>query len=189
MTRPSSLEPTQLRAPAAAPGSSRQSASAVSPSSTKSVKAVANDSPTPFKWRSWPVVDEARRSWPLIAVLAAVAVLAGWMTSDVFAGLLVAAVLAAAVWRLWLPVTYEINSQGIEERCFGRQKRIPWSQLIAGEIHAHGISFQFELQDRAGCMWRSFFLPWDRHRETVLAALVAMPSAPFSGAIRPASCE
>ncbi len=189
MTRPSSLEPTQLRVPAPPSGSSQQSAPAASPSSTKSVKTVASDGPTPLTWRSWPVLDETRRSWPLVAGLAALAVLAGWLTSDIFAGTLVAAVLAAAVWRLWLPVTYEINSLGIEERCFGRQRRIPWSQLSAGEILANGVSFSASPHASAGSQWRSFFVPWGRYRQAVLAALVAMPQLPISSGIRQAALD
>lgn len=167
MTRPSSLEPTQIRAPAQPAGSSRPS----TPTSARSMAAGAPDGATSFTWRSWPIVDEAARSWLLIAALIAIAVVCGWTVGNALAGVLVAVVLAYSVRQLWLSATYEISDYGIERRCLGRSQRIPWPRVSAAEAHRSGVALQIASNANSVGNARMMFVSWGNCRESVLAAI------------------
>jgi hypothetical protein len=107
----------------------------------------------------------------MIAILAAMAAVCGWLVGDALAGVLVAIVFAYSVRQLWLPATYEISSSGIERRCLGRSQKIPWPRVSAAVAHRGGVALRVASIVNSVGDARIMFLSYGNCRESVLAAL------------------
>jgi hypothetical protein len=125
----------------------------------------------PLAWRSWPIVDEWQQIWPVPAVLLVISASIGLVTGNYEFALLAMASTALVLWRLWLPITYEINSSGIDQTCFGRTVRTPWSAIRLCRVERDGVL----LSPDAGPLdcWRGLYVPWNQHRTAVLTSLAA----------------
>jgi hypothetical protein len=157
MTRSSTRQRTEARS---SPGSDS--------SSTKRGEA---QSPAPFAWRSWPIVDEWRRTWPIGATVALVSLVTGIATGKLDLALLALVVQAAALWRLWLPIHYEINRHGIEQRIFRRTVKTPSTAIRRHELRRDGVLLFRETDARPFDAWRGVYMPWSRNQAAVVAAL------------------
>jgi hypothetical protein len=110
--------------------------------------------------RSWPAVDELRRTWPVAAgVLAAVAAVQ-LVTGRTALGLLAAGVLLLVTWRAWVPVRFEIGPGGITQHVARFRRRIPWAAIARYEIRPDGMLLLPD--DRAAPIdrLRGLWLPW-----------------------------
>ena len=67
----------------------------------------------------WFVQRTAGQTW--ITVLAAVA-------------------LAAALWRMWLPIDFELDARGIQQIVLGRRRFWPWSHFARYEVDPQGVA-------------------------------------------------
>lgn len=106
-------------------------------------------------------------AWVLTTGIAMIAALVGWvMTSTVWA-LVAGALLAAAGWRYFIPVDFEISHQGIFQEALGRRTRIAWRSVMAVEVRREGLLFT--PGDVFLAASRGLYLPWGRHRAEVLA--------------------
>jgi hypothetical protein len=160
MTRSSTRQPTAARAS--------------SGSDSGSAKRGEAQSPAPFAWRSWSIVDEWRRTWPIAATVALVSLVIGIATGKLDLGLIALVVQAAALWRLWLPIHYEINSQGIEQRVFRRTVKTPRTAIRRHELRRDGVLLFREADARPFDAWRGVYLPWNRNHAAVVAALAGI---------------
>ena len=57
-----------------------------------------------------------------------------WLT--VVAGVAV----AAALWRLWLPIEFEFDARGVQQIVFGRRRFWPWSIFARYEVDPKGVA-------------------------------------------------
>lgn len=119
---------------------------------------------------NWPLRDEPWLAWTLLIVLAGSAVVAGEQLG-VLAGVLAAVALAVAAWRLWLPVTWELNSHGVTETAFGRSIRIPWNAIGAWRDYPGGVLLLPDPDAAPVLALRGRFIAWRKHRLEVLALL------------------
>ena len=79
------------------------------------------------------------------------------------------AVLGLSLWRFFLPVTFELNAEGVEQSLLGWQRRIPWAAIHRYEICKAGVLL-FSQADRCPIdVMRGLYLPWEEHRDEVLA--------------------
>ena len=67
----------------------------------------------------WLVQRSAGQTW--ITVLAGVA-------------------LAAAIWRMWLPINFELDARGIQQIVLGRRRFWPWSTFARYEVDPQGVA-------------------------------------------------
>lgn len=125
--------------------------------------------PAPLIWRAWPIEEGGLTAWLLACLLGGVMLLAGWQTASAFWAVAAGGVLATTAWRYFLPVYYEINSQGVFQTVFGRRQRISWRSIGRVEIGRDGV-----LIAPAGGPWaalRGIYLPWGAHRAELLAII------------------
>jgi len=97
--------------------------------------------PPAVRWRSWPI---AEGGWPvgwLSALIAGVVAAVGLTTSSVVWSVAAGGLLAAAAWRCFVPIEFEINGHGISQEFFGRRRRIPWKAIGTCEICRTGLWF------------------------------------------------
>ena len=129
--------------------------------------AAARNSPVPIVWRSWPLGDGGRQLWLLAAVLVVVAVVVGSTMESPRWAAISAALVAAAGWRVFVPVVFELNALGVSQHLLGRVRRVPWSAIEYARIGREGVFFSLDGGPLADL--RGLYLPWEGRRNEVLA--------------------
>jgi hypothetical protein len=132
---------------------------------------IAPVAPEPVAWRSWPLVDDFRSVWPMVALVLAVVVLAGFETANALNALFAAAVIAVVSRRIWMPVRYEVNSSGVVRSCLGRARRASWSAVPRVEVLPNGFRLLGHPEPGPFDACTAIFVPWGTHREEVLAVV------------------
>jgi hypothetical protein len=132
---------------------------------------------------SWPLRDRPLRAWALLAAVAGASLLVGRFAPSVLYGWLALAILALTSWRNWLPVRFEINSNGVTETAVWRTRRIPWTAVAQHEIHREGVLLLPDAAVNALSPLRGLYVPWGSRRQDVLANLEYYLS-PWSGESR-----
>jgi hypothetical protein len=125
--------------------------------------------PASVRWQSWPLRDDPLRSLLLLAALAGLGALVWWVTGESYLGLLAAAAMAVALWRYFVPVTFEVGEQGIDRRRFGRQRHLAWEAIRQYETGPDGLLLLPRRDVSAMDYFRGQFIPWTTHRDEVLA--------------------
>lgn len=59
--------------------------------------------------------------------------------NSVLTGVVAALALNLALWRLWLPVEYELGASGIVEQVLGRRSKITWKEIGGYEATRRGV--------------------------------------------------
>jgi hypothetical protein len=106
----------------------------------------------------------------MVGLLAA-AVAVGWLSGRAYLGLLALAAMAAALWRFFLPVVFELSGKGVSQQFLGRQRQIPWQAIRRYEVCSAGVLLLPDEDHSAMAPFRGLYLPWTTHREEVLAHL------------------
>jgi hypothetical protein len=130
------------------------------------------DEPPPLvRWRSWPL-----RENPLIGMLALAGLVGAgmyvyWATGRMHLAIGAALALAVAGWRFFVPVTFELNSEGVHQWFLGRHRRIPWTEVRRHRVFRSGTLLLPYERDAPIDVLHGLFLPWGRRREEILAQL------------------
>ena len=125
--------------------------------------------PPAVRWRVWPLWDNPFRGAAVLAALAMAGFVAEWATGRPYLGLVVAAVLMASIWKFFVPVSFDLDQNGVSRQFFGRRYRIPWRSIHRLEIHPTGVLFMPHEDACPMDVFQGLFLPWDDCREEVLA--------------------
>lgn len=125
--------------------------------------------PPPLMWRVWPLEEGGPTAWLLATLLGGAVLLAGWQTQSAVLALLAGAVAALAAWRYFLPVHYEVNSQGVFQTVLGRRRRVSWRSIGRLEVGHDGVLIA--PADRFSPTLRGIYLPWGAHRAELLASM------------------
>jgi len=129
----------------------------------------ATGPPPSVQWRSWPLRDGVLGATVVVGALAGAGVSVWSLTAKVHLALLAAAVLAIALWRFFLPVWFELNSEGVSQFVFGRRRRVPWRGIRRYEVCASGVLLLPHADPCPLDACRGLYLPWGENRQEVLA--------------------
>ena len=127
--------------------------------------------PPSLRWRSWPLRDEPlRASLVVLGLVAAGAIL---ITCGVAAHMALLAVLALAItlWRIFVPVAFELNADGVNQTLLGQRRQLPWSAVRRYEVNAAGVLLLPHADRCSMDFFRGLYLPWNRHREELLTQI------------------
>lgn len=127
------------------------------------------DAPPSVRWRVWPLLDQPTRGVWVLAAAAFAGLLANWATGRPQLGVLVSLVLIAAVWRFFLPTSFELDRNGLNHRRLGHRRRISWKAIRGHEHCKAGVLL---LPHTDACPMdhlRGIYLPWGENRAEVLA--------------------
>jgi hypothetical protein len=130
-----------------------------------------NSSKTGFKppgnlqLTNWPLVDDAPRTWPMIALALGLSLFAGYWSQSILMGVLCFAVISLAIWRTWIPVFFDLGPKGIEQTMLGRKIRIPWPAIARYEVTSQGVVL---VPESNRITFRSFYIRWGDHKERLL---------------------
>jgi hypothetical protein len=86
-------------------------------------------------------------------------------------GTLVQIVLLFVLWRLWIPVTYQLGPDGIVEQVGRRRRRMEWLSITRVRLQGRGVLL---IADRTGvplALIHGVFVPWKDRREEVMEML------------------
>lgn len=92
-----------------------------------------------LSWRSWPLADDAPRSFLLVAVTIGVCVLVGVAFGGIGYGLLAAGMLAVALGRYFLPTRFELSESGVTVRFCGQTRHMDWSDVGRVVVQEAGV--------------------------------------------------
>lgn len=128
---------------------------------------VRRGSPPPVSLEVWPLSESGPGKWAVLALLAAVPLLVGWVTRDTTLGVAAAVLVLAAGWRFFVPTAYEVDALGISERVLWMHRRIPWRAVAGVDIGRRGV---LVIPDARCCpRLRGLYLPWGPQRDALLA--------------------
>jgi hypothetical protein len=88
--------------------------------------------------RQWAPVDEP---WHLCWGLMPISLFLGAVYYAAGAWVVLAAVaaLAIALWRLWVPMRFELDARGVQQIVLGRRSFRPWSDFVRYEVDPDGV--------------------------------------------------
>ncbi len=115
--------------------------------------------------------DDAARTALVVIGLLAAAVLVRWLSGQTHLAVMALIALAAALWRFFLPVEFELSERGVDQQIFGRRRRIPWQAIQRCEVGSAGVLLLPD-EDRSGMApFRGLYLPWSGRRGEVLTLI------------------
>jgi len=122
----------------------------------------------PLRWRSWPLVEHPWSSAGVGAGLIGVGILVGLFGPWPWLAVPAVLMLIVALWRFFLPVTFELNEYGVEQTLLGRAVRIPWQSIREYRPRQSGVLLVPRGEHSAMAAFSGTFLPFGTHREQVL---------------------
>ena len=130
------------------------------------------DEPPPLvRWRSWPLRDAPLAALVVVAGLIGVGMLVQSQTGRLHLAIGAALVLALSAWRFFLPVTIELNAEGVHQWVLGRHRRIPWNEIRRHRVFRAGVLLLPHEQGPPIDVLHGLFLSWGRRRDEILAQL------------------
>jgi len=119
-------------------------------------------------WRCWPLCDRAPGSWLVVLLLLLVGLAVAAITGRAALGVLAAAALALALWRVFLPVRYEIGPAGVCHVILRRRSLLRWSEVGRVELRPDGVLLFDRKSSGPFDALRAVYLPCATHRDVVL---------------------
>ena len=120
-------------------------------------------------WRSWPLVDEAPRSFLLVGVTIAACVLVGVAFGGAWYGVVAVVLLAVALGRYFLPTWFEVNESGVAVRFCGQTRHMNWSKVGRIIVQEAGVFVSpFAMPSRLDS-FRGVFLRFTGNADEVVA--------------------
>jgi hypothetical protein len=140
------------------------------------------DEPPPLvRWRRWPLRDNLLIGAMGIAGLVGAGVLVYWQTDRLHLAIGATLVVAIAAWRFFVPVTFELNAEGVHQWILGRHRRISWSEIRCHQFFSTGVLLLPYEQGSPIDVMHGLFLPWGLRRDEILAQLRYYLDPPLSG--------
>jgi hypothetical protein len=127
--------------------------------------------PEELTFSDWPLRDRPLASFLALAITAGVIWVAVWTTHSPAAGALVGVLLGLTLWRMWLPVWYQLGAGGITQSVLGRERRIPWTAIRGHERRSDGVILLPDVGKAQLGALCGLYLHWGSQREAVLAHL------------------
>lgn len=117
---------------------------------------------------NWPLRDEGLRSWVLLAAAIMLTVLVWAIWGNPGFALFACGMFALALWRLWLPVKWELGLTGVTMVVLGFRRRIPWLSIARFELRDDGV---WLFADREAAPQRGTFIGYAGERQRVRACI------------------
>lgn len=106
-----------------------------------------------------------------LAGLVAVGLFVYWQTGRLHLAIGAALAIAVTTWRFFVPVTFELNAEGVHQWVFGRHRRIPWSEIRQHQIFSSGVLLLPYEHGSPIEVMQGLFLPWGMRRDEILAQI------------------
>ena len=124
--------------------------------------------PAALRWQSWPAREKPLRTAALAVGLAGAATGIYLSTAQVLPTVLAVAAFVASLWRFFLPVVFELDEEGVDQRIFGRPRRIPWQAVRGYTVHSAGVLLLPCKDPSPLAALRGLYVPFSTHRDEIL---------------------
>lgn len=95
----------------------------------------------------------------------------GHGASSVLLPLAVFTAILISLWRVWIPVSFELNSVGITQQVLHVQSLMPWTEFMYYEEYSSGVLLMRDSNPSPLARLSGLFIHWDGHRSEVLSFL------------------
>ncbi len=113
--------------------------------------------------------DDTIRTALVIGGLLLAGVAIWLLTGRTYLAVLALAALAAALWRFFLPVVFELGEEGVSQSFLGRQRRIPWRAIGRYEVCAAGVLLLPDEDRSMMAPFRGLYIAFGNRRDEILA--------------------
>lgn len=117
---------------------------------------------------SWPLRDRRLGCLVVIVATMGVATAAGRLSQSLAMGCLVQGVLVVGLWRLWIPVTFQLGISGIVETVLGHPRYIDWMTVTRVQLQGRGVLLLADRTDTPLAAIHGIFIPWHDQREQII---------------------
>ena len=131
----------------------------------------AQEHPSTVRWRSWPLVDQARWSWMVVAGMLGVAGMVWYLGGGWLLAIAAVGGLAGTMWPFLLPISYEIDTLGLRRKALGRTRLIPWHAGRAFQLRQSGVVLYQRSDPTKADLLRSLFVPYPADEDDMLCAM------------------
>lgn len=139
------------------------------------------DEPPPLvRWRRWPLRDNILIGAMAMVGLVLVAYFIYSQTNRLPLAIGASLVLAVSAWRFFVPVTFELNAEGVHQWVWGRHRRIPWGEIRHHQVFSSGVLLLPHEEVAPIDVMHGLFLPWGVRRDEILAQLRYYLEPPLS---------
>jgi hypothetical protein len=110
--------------------------------STSSFTAAEGIIPEPLpvlQLRNWTLVDHPSAGALLILLVIFSVAATMWFSGSVALSASCLVALVLALWRMWLPVRFELDSRGVQQILWGRRHFFPWSCIDHFQVDRRGV--------------------------------------------------
>ena len=121
------------------------------------------------RWWSCPIRDTIPGAFVVLAGLSAAGIGVHAATGKLHLALFAVLALTLTLWRFFIPVLFELNTDGVNQWVFGRHRRISWNEIRHFELCSRGVLFLPHADCRPMDAFGGLYLPWRNCREEVLA--------------------
>ncbi len=73
-----------------------------------------------------------------------------------------------ALWRMWIPLRFDLSPKGVAWRMLAWRRRIPWSAINYCKIYRHGILFSASDATPLSTL-QGTYLRWCDQREEIIS--------------------
>jgi len=143
----------------------------------------ARTAPAPLRISNWPLRDEPVQSGIVIGFIVALSVIGATAVHHYAMGLVLFALFALSVRRIWAPAVYELSSKGIVYARLGRKRRIPWSEFARYETRNGGVLLCADVDPNPFSAWHSLFIRCSDRRDEILAIVEFYLQGPLQTAL------
>ena len=119
--------------------------------------------------RAWPLAHGDRMAVVGVIGAALVFATAAYASRSAGTAAILAALVLLALWRLYLPVQYELSAGGITRTVLGRTRRVPWSGVGAVSRRESGVVVLRDWEDGPLALLRGIYIPYNNHKSDVQA--------------------
>lgn len=119
-------------------------------------------SPAAISWRVWPLADGEGRAWLWLVLVGVFAFVAAEIMQEPIWGGVVLVLFLVSLRRLFVPVTYQLSSDGIERKMWRGWRRISWRKVRRYHVFPDGIFFAFTQEPEAFDSFRGVYVPLGR---------------------------
>jgi hypothetical protein len=116
---------------------------------------------------NWPLRDDAILAWLVIGAAAAISVAISAVTSTA-AGLAAFLALALAMWRLWVPVRFDLGPDGVTQTAFGRRRHVSWRKIAEYSVTRRGVMLHAYPEELRPMAPRSLYVRGGRQLDQLL---------------------
>ncbi|MCO6455144.1 MAG: hypothetical protein J5I93_07580 [Pirellulaceae bacterium] len=121
--------------------------------------------------RNWPLRQDGIGPWLLLAASVGVALVVGLVSNSSLAGGGTMLALLLSIWRVWLPVQFELGPRGILQTVGRRTYRISWREFRRYRPFRRGVLLLVDPEPSPLDAFRGLFIRYDGQKDHVLSVV------------------